>query len=512
MSLERAALEELARRQLRHEAAQRKVAALKAELFAEQLAVWESESEQNAVICPRRAGKTSLWARMSIGEALLNDRVLIRIWHVSRIICKKLMWEELKYTCDRHGIKYKDHDVELTLRLENGSEIQLVGADKDKEAHKKRGFKTWLEIVLEVQNFGPMFKAVAEDIIEPSLLDMKPRGGGKFYAEGTPGIVCAGHWWDITGRDERLRGTWESVGDAEGNGTGWTCFRWQSVDNPHMPQIAQDIARIKAKRRWTDDNPTYCREYKGLWVNDYDALYYRYNERRNGYSQTDVQPWGPGWSHVLGWDLGSLDDMALVVWGFHENLPDLYEAFSWKKPGALSHEVIEQIEGLERRGFNIIAMVADTQGGGKMYVEDVQARYSHTFEPAAKSEKYQHVTLFNDDLLTAHVRLQVGSPYENEIKQLPRDPDWDKDSGKPPGEAPAFANHCCDAGLYSWRKARHYWSTPKKHDPAPGTPEAVKQMEDELVQRLIRRREADYLEQYASGREAVDPLDSLDSW
>lgn len=507
MSVERQALEELARRKVRNAASRQKVKDLRGELFDQQRAVWDCKAEQVAVICPRRAGKTSLWTRMAVGEALSNDGAHIRIWHVSRIVCKHLIWDELKQTCDRHGIEYKDNDTELMLQFTNGSRIQLVGADKDKEAHKKRGFKTWLEIVLEVQNFGPLFKSVAEDIIEPSLLDMKPRGGGRFYAEGTPGIVCAGHWWDITGRDGRLRGTWESVGDSSGNGRGWQCFRWQSVDNPHMPRIAQDIASIKVKRRWEDDNPTYCREYKGLWVDDYDALYYRYAEGRNGFDQGSVQPWGPGWSHVLGWDLGSLDDMALVVWGYHENKPDLYEAFSWKKPGALSHEVIEQIQQLEARGFNFVSMVADTQGGGRMYVEDVQARYAYTFERAEKAEKFQHVTLFNDDLLTSHIKVCKGSPLEEELRQLPRDPDWTRDSGKPPSEAAGFPNHCCDAALYSWRKARHYWAEPKPEVVPPrGSLQYYQAMEAE-IERFRKHKHDDYLEAYAASAGADDALD-----
>lgn len=494
----RQALEELARRELARRAATKVITALRSELFDKQLAVWDAPGEHIAVLCPRRAGKTTLWAAFCIAEAISHDRVLIRIWHSSRLRCKELVYAEIQRVCQRHGIPVKSNDTELKLFFENGSEIRLVGADKDKEAQKKRGDKTWMDIVLESQNFGALLKGLVFDVIDPCLMDERQRGGGRLYLEGTPGLICGGLWYNITGRFEELEGNWESVGgpdvDGELEGRGWNCFRWQSTSNPFMPHIKVELQKIKRDRNWTDETPTFRREWRGLWVNDYDALFYKYNEGRNGFDIDDIKPWGDGWHHVLGWDLGSKDDMALVVWGYHDNLPDLYEAFSWKKPGALSAEVMAQIDELEQRGFNIEHMVADTGGGGRMYVEDVQARFGKTFDAAKKTEKYQHVTLFNDDLLSGHVKVQKGSPLEKELRELPRDPDWDPSSGKPPQEARAFANHCTDASLYSWRHARHYWNSPKREVFTKGSKEATDVMLQQLEERLARDRNEHWLE------------------
>ena len=165
---------------------------------------------------------------------------------------------------------------------------------------------------------------------------------------------------------------------------------------------------------------------------------------------------GAGWKHVLGWDLGFRDDMALVAWGWHPSKRELYEAASWAQSGAKAEEVMAQIERWEALGFDFVAKVADTGGGGRMYVEDVMSRYSQVFEAAKKTEKVEHVRLMNDDFLSGRIKVQRGGSYAQELATLPKDPDWDPYSGKPHGEDPRFSNHLCDAALYAWRKALNY--------------------------------------------------------
>jgi len=436
----RLALEELARRAKAKEAAKPIVQRLRDELFAEQQAFVDDKSRNKAVLGTRRAGKTSIWIRYTTIECLEKDRVLIRIWSMSRLRAKQLLWTEFDYLHKKYGIVTERNETELSIRFENGSEIRLLGADKDKEAQKKRGDKTWMEIVLEAQSFGPFLRTLVEDVAEPCLFDLR----GTFCMEGTPGPLCTGYWYEVSGRNDTEK-RWTSIGGDLGVGRGWSCHRITLFDNPHLPHAKEELARLKKARNWADDNPTYVREYLGRWVNDLTALYYAFDETRNLYQPGEVTPKGPGWTHVLGWDLGSRDDMALVLWGWHENDPIIYEAESWKKSGALAAEVMEQIDRWEAQGYNIVKKVADTGGGGRMYVEEVMSRYSHVFEAAKKSEKYEHVRLLNDDLRVGRIKLKSGSPYHMEIRALPRDPDWpDPDKPeKPPTEHPGYPNHCC---------------------------------------------------------------------
>lgn len=478
---DRVILEELERRRLAQLAAKNVVADIMSELFSQQRDFVNDPSRNKAAICTRRAGKTAMWVRYALKTVLERPAGIVRIWAINRLRAKQLIWEDLKLLCARHSIRADYNETELTAKFENRSEIRLLGADKDKEAQKKRGDKTVLEVILESQSVGPFLRTLVEEVAEPCLLDQK----GTFCMEGTPGMVQAGFWYHITGGDSISR-RWHSAGMTVGNepnvGRGWSCHHWSVLDNPHIPHARTEVERLKKARNWADDNPTYVREWLGRWVNDVGSLYYRFDPTRNTYDPNKVKPWGPGWSHTLGWDLGSRDDMALVVWGWHENDPTLYEAFSWKKPGALAREVMGQIEALEKKGFNFVKKVADTGGGGRMYVEDVMSRYSQQFDAAEKTKKYEHVLLFNDALLTGQVKLAEGSAYANEIVELARDPDWPPadDPEAKPREDPRCANHLSDAGLYCYRAAYHYLSKIPPPKVVRGTAAFVAKQEKEL--------------------------------
>jgi hypothetical protein len=137
--------------------------------------------------------------------------------------------------------------------------------------------------------------------------------------------------------------------------------------------------------------------------------------------------------------------------------------------------------------FNIIKMVADTGGAGRLFVEEIQSREGLTFEAAKKSEKYEHVMLMNDDFLTGKIKCLEGSSYGQCVASLPKDPEWEPESGKPPGEDPRFPNHEADAGLYSHRFARAYLAEERpKAKPKPGSKEAADQQEEEMLEEAER--------------------------
>ncbi len=453
----RKAAEELARREKNLSDAGSVTRGLRAELFDKQLAFVDDTSRNKAAICTRRAGKTSMWTRYCYITALEKPKSLIRVWGITRLRAKQLLLQEFIEVAARHKIPIDVHETELTIRLQNGSEIRLVGADKDQSAQRKRGDKTTMEVILESQLFGPFLRTLVEDVAEPCLFDTQ----GTMCMEGTPGPVPTGFWYWVTGGSE-VSGSWKSDGMVVSSGTnqekervgaGWSCHRWSVLDNPHLPHANAEIERIRVKNNWTIDSPPFVREYLGRWVRDDGVLFYKFNEGRNSFSLADIVPWGQGWKHALGWDLGSRDDMALVAWAWHPERREIYEAGSWKKPGAHAEEVMGQIEKWEKLGMNFIGEVADTGGGGKMYVEEVMSRYSRVFKPAKKTEKLDHVRMMNDDFTSGFIKVQSGSQLALELASLPKDPNWDPDCGKPPGEDPRFPNHCTDAGLYAWREA-----------------------------------------------------------
>lgn len=510
---QRLVFEELERRRLLKEQSSGLVARIRAELFDKQLAFIDDKSKKKGALCTRRAGKTSMWSRYCTMVAMSRGRVIIRIWAATRVRAKQLLWDEFNYLHARHSIPTKTNDTDLTIRFENGSEIRLLGADKDKDIQKKRGDKTIMEVVLEAQLFPSTLRGLVQDVAGPSLFDQD----GTLCLEGTPGPVCAGFWYCVSG-DDTKESRWTSRGAlAKGEvlGAGWSMHHWSLVDNPMVDRwrgkkdwkaiALHELEEVLKKNGWARDNATFIREYLGRWVNDIGALYYKFDAARNVYDPNEVEPWGPGWEHVLGWDLGFRDSMALVVWGWHPSYERLFEAFSWKQQGALAKDVMDQIDTLEKvRGFNIIKKVADTGGGGRMYVEEVMSRYTHDFEAAKKTEKYEHVRLFNDDLLTGKVKLRPDSPLKGDMAQLPIDPNWpDPDKPEaPPTEDPHFENHTTDAGLYAYRAAWHYLHTDVK--PAP------KRYSEEWVEEKLAKRSKPDTEWWEQPEFSEDNDDFLD--
>ena len=205
---------------------------------------------------------------------------------------------------------------------------------------------------------------------------------------------------------------------------------------------------------------------------------------------------------MLGWDLGAIDDMDIVIWGWHEDDPTLYEVFSWKKSGARSNEVLAVIEQQEKeKRLNLVKKVADTQGGGKMYVDEVMSRTQHLFTPAQKSNKYDHVRLMNDDLLTGRVKVRMGSPLQEELIGLMRDPDYDpRDPGykdKNPTEDASCPNHCTDAGLYSYREAWHFM--PRTIAPKQATVYEADAYEEQAIRDFKKRSDTSWFDRTEEG-------------
>lgn len=447
---------------------QQMIAKLEGSLFKQQIDFVRDPSKAKGALCTRRAGKTTMVPRYLFITALENPGSISRYWAISRIRAKELVWEELKRVGRSLGFSIKDYfnETELTIRLPNESEIRIRGADKEKEIHKKRGDGTIVELIDEVQAFGPYLNVLIDDVIGPSLLDHD----GALCLLGTPGVVCSGYWYRVSARNCPDR-------DRIGN---FSMHRWSVLDNPFIKDSAGKLAKLKKSRGWDDTHPTWLREYCGEWVNDTGALFYKFNKDKNVHRRSFKELTGDGWRHSLGWDVGFDDEMALVVWAWHPDDPNLYEAFSWKQGGIIVDDVIAKIEEIEP-DLNLMEEVMDTGGVGKVLQEEARVRFHRNFTAAKKTEKYEHSKLFSDDLTAGRVFLMEDSPLAEEMAVLPVD--TDVPPGKPPREDPRYANHCCDAAVYSWRACKHWLHEPAVLGPAPGTDEWNQQVEDELLER-----------------------------
>lgn len=465
------------------------VRAIDATLFNKQVAFDQDPARRKAAFCTRRAGKTDLVPKRLVKRAWAVPESVRVFLAITRIRARELIWRPLEILNEKYKLGLDMREQSATVRFPNHAELRLRGADDKREAGKGRGDKLHSVDIDEAQTFDPeVLRTMIDDVYGPTLEDV----GGDMNVYGTPGIVCAGKWYAMTHPNPLEREP------------GWSLHQWGVLDNPFMAHMKLRLPELKAERKWADDNPTYLREWCGQWVNDTEALFYRFDPLRNVHDFKEKDLVGPGWGHVLGWDIGLRDEMALVAWAFHKHKRHLFEAFSWKRSGVTTDVVMKEVRALEQRGFNFVAKVADTGGLGALVVEEVTKRENIYFEAAKKTEKGAHVNRFNDDLLTGSVQLMRGSPYAGELVVLPKDPDSPDD--KWPVEDARFPNHCADAGLYAWRRAMHYFVTPEEKAPAKlGTVEWYA----EQAERQKAQEDAMLNEEIAEARERREAEEEL---
>lgn len=469
---------------------------LRGRCFDKQIAFISSKARKKAAFCTRRAGKTDADSAYMLDSALGADDRIILFVAKTRQRALDLTWRAVEKLEQLIGLEegrdFKVNETKARRTYANGSEVRWTGADDIGELRNKRGDKLYLVIIDEAQDFDfVILRELVEAIFGPSLEDLQ----GTMCLTGTPGEVCAGLWYGITVTpaeepDERKR-----VG-------GWDVHRWSVLDNPHMPHMRRRIEEILLEKGNGDRaqgmlDPTVLREWFAKWVRDVGLLFYAFDPEKNLYDPAKVQPWGPGWYHVRGWDIGLRDNMALVYWGFRLDDPTLYEAYSWEKNGITSDVVAKHAEDIERElELNVIGEVADTGGLGALVVAEVEQRTGMHSDAAKKTDKPGHVRLMNEDFRSATIKLRMGSPYANEVAVLPKMKDWDEQrTGRPAPEDPRFPNHCCDAGLYSWRFALHYLAELAPAKPKPGTPEAYELEAKEMERRAVEQALAEQDEQ-----------------
>lgn len=439
-----------------------------ASLFDKQREFVEDPNREKSALCPRRAGKTTLVPAYKYSVLLENPNRIARYWAITQDRAYQLMWAPLLRAAKQFDIAIKANEQLMTIWLPNGSEIRLVGADKAKEAEKKRGDPTVLEIIDECSLYGAYLQPLAEDVIGPSLMDHK----GTLCYLGTPGIVWDGYWFRLSG----------PAGEKAVKGV--SRHGWDVYDNPFMPHAREEIEALRVKRGWPLDHPTYLREYRGRWVKDTEGLFYSYDPDRNDFETLPELPRGKSWEYTLGWDIGHNDDMALTAWAeCPEVSPNIWEAFSWKRPKVGISVVADEVRRLEERLGHIHKKVADAGGVGKVVVQEMATREQLYFEPAKKTDKPGIVRFMNDDFLRGRIKVRKGSPLAQEYATLAKDPD------DPTSEDSRCPNHCADAGLYSYRKARHFDHQPQSETPEVGTNAYFDNMRRKMEEAALRQVE-----------------------
>lgn len=476
---------------------------------------------------PRRGGKSFVALAKAIRTCLLNPGATVPIVTLTLKSAKRIYWRVIQQWNQYFGLGLKTKSTEYEVYFPNGSFMFLMGAESRAEIEKLRGDSFDGVVLDECKSFAPVIlEELLDDVIIPALGDRE----GWLLMIGTPGTILSGPFYEATepeAPNEHGDYVCKPLGATdpywEDNEPEWSFHTWTRKDNTairhpdscprkHEPygHLWCEALAIKRRKRWSDDNPTWMREYLGEWVPSDDAMVYAYSrlvalDRANGVEPRCVWnrtsrmakdnyglPEGHNWHFVLGLDLGyDPDPTTFVVSAYSTTDHVLYPVWDYKANHLKVHQIGSIIEQILQR-FPVESMVGDTGALGTMIVESINDQFGFWIEPAEKKFKLDFIELLNSDLHDGKILIDPESDLALEMQLL----QWDvsKDSlanlaklGKL-REHRDCPNDLCDAFLYTWRYCYHHFASPVSAPPAPGSPEAKRQALKKAVEKTMERK------------------------
>jgi hypothetical protein len=437
-------------------------------LFDKQIEYRAEMATIKAAICTRRAGKTTEAAVELFEAATAAPYSMNPYIALTRDSAKRIMWPVLEQMNSKYRLGFEPKESSLTLVSPKGSQIFCVGADQKNYIEKLKGLKIKKGVIDECASFKQHIEDLVDTVLEPACADLR----GQLSLLGTPGVRPAGYFYDITTQNR-----------------GVPVYRWSLLDNPYMPEPETFLKNLMKRKGWTDQNPTYRREYLGEWVLDLDALVYKFSRAKNSYDQLpkDIQLY-----RVLGIDLGySPDPTAFAVLVYSPESPDIWIEHTEKHLELTPSDIAEKTSELVKR-YSPTNIVADSGALGKSIVAEMVKRYSLPIQAAEKKDKLATQQLMNGDFIDG--RLFVNSGQEDLIHQYEI-----LTYGENGLEDASIPNDLCDAALYAWRECKHYAYRPKEAQ--------ISRDSDEFMQQYWKS-EGEKLERQRSGFK--DPL--VDEW
>jgi phage terminase large subunit-like protein len=425
---------------------------------------------RNAV-CSRRAGKTVGIVADMLDTCQKESEINLLYITITQQQARAIIWSDLLRLIEDYSVECKVDNTRLTVSFPNKSRIYIAGAKDRTEIEKFRGWKLRKCYIDECQSFRTYIKELINDIIIPALRDKR----GELYLTGTPGPVKAGVFYEYS------------------QSKNWRSHHWTAFDNPYMhdpPKLdLEEVLREERVIRGIDESdPSYIRETFGKWIEDSDALVYKFNRTRNIYT---TLPTDGEWSYIVGVDIGYNDSDAIAVIGFNSHHKKVYLVDEHVKNKQNISQLVEVIQYYKDQ-YNPIRMVMDAGALGKKIQEELRFRHGLHLEAAEKTRKVEFIELLNDDLRTERFKAFENSLFQEDCMLV----QWDKDSKIRNPEKPkisdTYHSDICDAVLYAWRECKHYLSEKPVKAPVEGTNDYMKELENREAEDMQRKKEDPY--------------------
>lgn len=363
------------------------------EMFEQQWRFFNDPSQLKAACCSRRAGKTQAAAAwLGAGAEQDGTTMGMSLWiALRRSNARNVGWRALKMMCPE--FRLQEQDGQLMAFHPNGHQIWFAGCNTAAEVEKFEGFKFRRVVIDEGQTYGGYLKQLIESSLEPTLLDC----GGEMALLGRPGILPAGYFYEATkGLEQR----------SQVQCGAWSVHHWTMTDNPYIEAVPEKLEDLKQRHGWTEEHPTFMREYRGLWVRDDDAQVYPFDSGRNYYDSLPEAHWYNVLSVDIGWD----DATAFVLSCSRPRFPEVYVPYAHKTQAVTVPRIAGEIEALRHR-FRISKIVVDTAGGSKVIAETLKAQ-GIPCEPARKTDKLTRIHSVRGRLMAGTLLVQRSEARE----------------------------------------------------------------------------------------------------
>lgn len=406
-----------------------------------------------AAFTTRRAGKTTGLAHRFLRTLLKYPGCYCPYIAITRDSAKNIMWPVIQMECERFGINASFTDSNLTMTLQNGSRLQLLGANVENFIVRLKGIKTPGAAIDEAQDFRSFIEGLINDVLTPATFDYED---GWIAVTGTPGPIPQGFFYDIT----------------EKRKYGYSVHSWSLFDNPYMPNPRTLVENEKKNKGWDDNHPTLLREYYGKWTFDPDSLFINYNSKCHYTELPHLS-----WNYILGIDLGhnDADALAVLAWSPKDPATYLIEEQTYKKQGLT--ELVNQINLLRNR-YSFSKMMIDEGGLGKKLAEEMRRQHKIPVHAAEKSRKMETASFLNDAMRTGRFKAKADSIFADDARRV----QIDKDKTTPERIVlkDSFHSDIIDAVLYAFKESPAFTYTKQIDKPKYQSPEWYEQEVTEM--------------------------------
>lgn len=468
-----AVLAELRRRQA-HKERSKKRFKFEDYCFPAQIKFFRHEGPRfRTAVCSRRAGKTVGIAADMIDTAKSEKNVRLLYLTLSKRNARSIVWGDLMKIIEDYEIPCKTNQVEMSIKFQNGSFINIEGAKDKTEAEKYRGWKLRKCYIDECQSFRSYIGDLVNEIITPALRDLR----GELYLTGTPGPVPAGYFYECSHSPK------------------WHNHKWTAFENPHLHNLPEldtfrpdldirDIEVTLAEERElkgiTPLDPSYRRETYGEWVEDLDSLVYKYNSKLNDYT---ILP-EADYTYIMGVDVGYVDSDAIAILAYSRNHNKVYLVEEFIKNKMTISELADEIKEIDSH-YNCVKKVMDAGALGKKIQEEIAQRHNIMLEAADKHRKVEFIELLNSDMRNGTFKARSNSRFAEDTKLV----QWDKEKSTPDRLkiSEVYHSDITDAVLYAYREARHFLYEKPKTIHHINSNEFMKQMEEKEAERVEQK-------------------------